>query len=58
MTDCKPVFTPMSPGAKLSSSMAPSTPEDILFMKSVPYLSVEDSCVNQSCGCGNFSDSI
>jgi len=40
MTDCKPVSTPMSPGAKLSSSMAPSTPEDILFMKSVPYLTV------------------
>ena len=29
MSDCKPVSTPMSPGSKLSSSMAPSTPEDI-----------------------------
>ena len=28
----------MSPGSKLSSSMASSTPEDITFMKSVPYL--------------------
>ena len=35
MSDCKPVSTPMSPGSKLSTSMAPSSPEDILFMKSV-----------------------
>ena len=43
MSDCKPVSTPMSPGSKLSSSMAPSTPEDISFMKSVPYLSAVGS---------------
>ena len=43
MSDCKPVSTPMSPGSKLSSSMAPSTPEDITFMKSVPYLSAVGS---------------
>ena len=43
MSDCKPVSTPMSPGSKLSSSMAPSSPEDITFMKSVPYLSAVGS---------------
>jgi hypothetical protein len=43
MSDCKPVSTPMSPGSKLSSSMAPSTPEDTSFMKSVPYLSAVGS---------------
>ena len=43
MSDCKPVSTPMAPGSKLSSSMAPSTPEDTIFMKSVPYLSAVGS---------------
>jgi hypothetical protein len=30
MSDCKHVSTPISPGSKLSTSMAPSSPEDIL----------------------------
>ena len=43
MSDCKPVSTPMSPGSKLSTSMAPSSLEDITFMKPVPYLSAVGS---------------
>ena len=43
MSDCKPVATPMSPGSKLSTSMAPSSPEDIAFMKTVPYLNAVGS---------------
>jgi hypothetical protein len=28
----------MDPGARLTAEQAPSTPEDIEFMKSVPYI--------------------
>ena len=43
MSNCKPVSTPMTPGSKLSTSMAPSSLEDIKFMKTVPYLSAVGS---------------
>jgi hypothetical protein len=38
MSDCKPVSTPMDPGSRLSTSMAPSTPEQIAEMQGVPYI--------------------
>jgi hypothetical protein len=38
MSDCRPVFTPMSPGLNLSSAMGPSTPEEIAEMQNLPYL--------------------
>jgi hypothetical protein len=37
-SDCNPVGTPMDPGPRLTAEQAPSTPEDIEFMKSVPYI--------------------
>ena len=40
MSDCQPVFTPMTPGLHLSSSMGPSTPEEIEEMQNIPYLNV------------------
>jgi transposase InsO family protein len=39
MTDSNPVSTPMDPGAHLSSSMSPQTPEERKSMESIPYLS-------------------
>ena len=36
--DCSPVSTPMDPGLRLSVSQAPSTPEDVAYMQSVPYI--------------------
>ena len=38
LSDCTPVSTPLDPGAKLSTSMSPTTPEDIEEMRSIPYL--------------------
>jgi len=40
MSDCRPVYTPMNPGSRLSASMAPTTPEDHAFMADKPYGSV------------------
>jgi hypothetical protein len=40
---CSPVTTPMDPGVKLSTSMCPSCPEDIAFMKDKPYISAVGS---------------
>jgi transposase InsO family protein len=37
-SDCNPVSTPMDPGCKLSTEQAPSTPEDIEYMKNIPYI--------------------
>jgi hypothetical protein len=37
------VSTPMDPGVRLSASMAPQTPEDIEYMKSVPYINAVGS---------------
>ena len=39
MSDCNPIETPMDPGAHLSSSMSPQTPEERKSMEKVPYLS-------------------
>ena len=36
--DCSPVGTPMDPGTKLTTEQAPSTPEEIEQMKTVPYI--------------------
>ena len=38
LTDCNPVTTPMDPGLRLDASMGASTPQDIAFMRTVPYL--------------------
>ena len=38
MLDCRPVFTPMTPGLNLSTAMGPSTPEEIEEMCNWPYL--------------------
>jgi len=38
LTDCKAVSTPMDPGVNLTVDMGATTPEDVEFMRSVPYL--------------------
>jgi hypothetical protein len=38
-SDCNPVSTPMDPGLRLDASMGPSSPSDVAFMRTVPYLS-------------------
>ena len=35
--DFKPMYIPMAPGAVLSSSQSPTTPEDVEFMSRKPY---------------------
>jgi hypothetical protein len=37
-SDCSRVSTPMDPGCKLSTEQAPSTPEEVEFMKDKPYI--------------------
>jgi hypothetical protein len=39
MSDCNSVGTPLPPGTKLSKSMGPDSPEEVEFMRNVPYLS-------------------
>ena len=39
MSDCNPVQTPMDPGAHLSSSMSPQSPDEQKSMQDIPYLS-------------------
>jgi hypothetical protein len=39
MTDCHPVSTPVDPGSHLSKSQGATSPDDIAYMQSVPYLS-------------------
>ena len=39
MSDCNPIGTPMDPGARLSSSMSPQSPEEQRAMQDIPYLS-------------------
>ncbi len=43
LADCKPVGTPMLPGLKLSSEQCPKTPEEILEMLNIPYISAVGS---------------
>ena len=38
MSDCNPIGTPMDPGAHLSSSMSPQSPEEQKSMETIPYL--------------------
>ena len=38
MSDCNPIGTPMDPGAHLSSSMSPQSPEEQKAMENIPYL--------------------
>jgi hypothetical protein len=38
MSDCKPISTPMQPSSRLSRSQCPQTPEEVEFMKGIPYL--------------------
>jgi hypothetical protein len=38
MADCKPIGTPMEPGSKLSMDQCPGTPEEIAYMKNIPYI--------------------
>jgi hypothetical protein len=38
MSDCKPISTPMQPNSRLSRSQCPQTPEEVEFMKTIPYL--------------------
>jgi hypothetical protein len=39
LSDCNPIGTPMDPGAHLSSSMSPQSPEERNSMQNIPYLS-------------------
>ncbi len=39
MSDCSPLLTPMSPGLVLTKKMGALSPEDVAYMKDVPYLS-------------------
>lgn len=43
--DCSPVGTPMLPGLKLNKDQAPSTPEDIVTMKTMPYINIVGSLI-------------
>jgi hypothetical protein len=36
--DCNPIGTPMEPNLKLSKDQAPVTPEEIAYMKDIPYI--------------------
>jgi hypothetical protein len=38
MSDCKPISTPMQPSSRLSRSQCPQMPEEVEFMKGIPYL--------------------
>ena len=38
LADCKPVTTPMDPGAVLNKSQSPTTKEEIKEMRNIPYM--------------------
>jgi hypothetical protein len=38
MSDCKPISTPMQPNSRLSRSQCLQKPEEVEFMKGIPYL--------------------
>lgn len=42
-SDCKPISTPMEPGVTLTKAMAPSFPEEVEYMKYVPYMAAVGS---------------
>jgi hypothetical protein len=35
LSDCRPVLTPLDPGTRLNASLAPSTPAEVAFMRTV-----------------------
>jgi hypothetical protein len=39
LSDCRPVSTPLNPGTRLDVSLAPSTPAEVAFMRTVDYVS-------------------
>ena len=43
LSNANPVSTPMDPGSKLSTSMAPQSEDDVIFMNSVPYINAVGS---------------
>ena len=43
LSNANPVSTPIDPGLKLSTSMAPQSEDDVIFMKSVPYINAVGS---------------
>lgn len=43
--DCSPILTAMEPGLRLPTSQAPSTPEDIEYMQTVPYINAVPAAV-------------
>jgi hypothetical protein len=43
LSNANSVSTPMDPGSKLSTSMAPQSEDDVAFMKSVPYINAVGS---------------
>jgi hypothetical protein len=38
LSDCRPVSTPLNPGTHLNASLAPSTPAEVAFMRTVDYV--------------------
>jgi hypothetical protein len=40
LSDCRPVSTPLDPGMCLDASLAPSTPAEVAFMRTVDYIGV------------------
>ena len=50
MADSRPVSTPLSKSDTLSKEDCPQTPEDLEYMKSVPYLSAVGSLMYLSVG--------
>jgi hypothetical protein len=38
LSDCRPVSTPLNPGMRLDTSLAPSTPAEVAFMRTVDYV--------------------
>jgi hypothetical protein len=38
LSDCRPVSTPLNPGTRLNASLAPSTPAEVAFMRTVDYV--------------------
>src|SRR5713101_8829759 len=45
MQNCKPVLTPMQPGLQLSSAQSLKSPEEVVAMKDIPYVSAVGALV-------------
>jgi len=46
MADCKPISTPMQPNIQLSHSQSPQIPEDVQFIKFIPYLTAVGALIH------------